>query len=167
MLRFPVPLLLCGGAVILASGCNSLRSPPPFPEQPPASTSSSAQAPPAAPSRPPPRQFRLGAAASSLVDQAHKQAATGDFGLAAATVERAMRIEPDNPLLWIELGRVRVSAGDYAQGDSMARKALTLATGDPRAQASAYRLIADAMRGLRRNQEASEADARANALSPR
>jgi tetratricopeptide (TPR) repeat protein len=166
MPRFPLLLLLLGSALALASGCNSLRSPPPFPEQPPNSTSSSAQ-PPAPPSRVPARQFRLGAAASSLVDQAHKQVATGDFGLAAATVERAMRIEPDNPLLWIELGRVRDAAGDYAQADSMARKALTLATGDPRAQASAYRLIADAMRGLRRNQEASEADARANALSPR
>jgi len=78
-----------------------------------------------------------------------------------------MRIEPDNPLLWIELGRVRVAAGDFAQAHSMGRKALALATGDPRAQSSAWRLIADALRGLRRNQEAAEADSHANALSPR
>jgi len=91
----------------------------------------------------------------------------GDFGLAAATIERAMRIEPDNPLLWIELGRVRYTAGDYSQADSMGHKALALATGDVQAQASAWRLIADSLRSRRRNEEAAAADAKANALSVR
>jgi Flp pilus assembly protein TadD len=91
----------------------------------------------------------------------------GDFGLAAATIERAMRIEPDSPLLWIELGRVRYTAGDYSQADSMGHKALALAIGDPQAQASAWHLIADSLRSRRRNEEAAEADKRANALSPR
>jgi Flp pilus assembly protein TadD len=101
------------------------------------------------------------------VAQAHKAAGSGDFGLAAATVERAMRIEPDNPLLWIELGRVRLSAGDFSQADSMGRKALSLATGDPREQSSAWHLIADSLRALGRNQEAAEADQRAAALEAR
>ena len=90
----------------------------------------------------------------------------GDFGLAAATIERAMRIEPENPLLWIELGRLRYTAGDYSQADSMGHKALALAAGDPRTQASAWRLIADSLRSRQRNAEAAEADKRANALSP-
>jgi uncharacterized protein HemY len=90
----------------------------------------------------------------------------GDFGLAAATIERAMRIEPDNPLLWIELGRVRYTAGDYSQADSMGRKALALASGDAQAQSSAWHLIADSLRSLGRNAEASDADKHANALSP-
>ena len=124
------------------------------------------QPPPGAPSRPPPKQYHLGAASSALVAQAHKQMGGGDFGLAAATIERAMRVEPDNPLLWIELGRVRYTAGDYSQADSMGHKALALATGDPQAQASAWRLIADSLRSRRRNEEAAEADKRANALSP-
>jgi uncharacterized protein HemY len=101
------------------------------------------------------------------VAQAHKQMAGGDFGLSAATIERAMRIEPGNPLLWIELGRVRYTAGDYAQADAMGRKALALATGDPQAQASAWRLIADSLRSRRRNEEAADADRRANVLAPR
>jgi Flp pilus assembly protein TadD len=100
-----------------------------------------------------------------LVGQAHKQANSGDFGLAAATIERAMRIEPDNPLLWIELGRVRLAAGDYSQADSMAHKAIALATGDPHAQASAWRLVADSQRALRHNQDAAAADKRADSLS--
>jgi cytochrome c-type biogenesis protein CcmH/NrfG len=91
--------------------------------------------------------------------------AGGDFGLSAATIERAMRIEPDNPLLWIELGRVRYTAGDASQAESMGRKALALASGDPRAQSSAWHLIADSLRSLRRNPEAAEADKKANALS--
>ncbi len=49
----------------------------------------------------------------------------------------------------------------------MGRKALALATGDPAAQASAWRLIADSLRSRGRNPEAAEADQRANALAPR
>jgi predicted Zn-dependent protease len=87
--------------------------------------------------------------------------------LAAATIERALRIEPDNPLLWIELGQIRMGEGNPAQADSMGRKALALAIGDGQAQASAWRLIGDAMRARGRNQEAAEAYQRANALSSR
>ncbi len=116
---------------------------------------------------PPPRQFRLGPAATSLVSQAHTQLNGGDFGLAAATIERAMRVEPDNPLLWIELGRVRYTAGDVAQAQSMGRKALVLATGDPRAQSSAWKLIADSLRAQRRNPEAADADRHAQELLQR
>jgi tetratricopeptide (TPR) repeat protein len=163
--------------VTLLTACPSLRSPAPtFPEPPSAPAASPGKAqppptapglPPPAPSRAPPKQYRLGPASSALVAQAHKQMGGGDFGLAAATVERAMRIEPDNPLLWIELGRIRYTAGDYSQADSMGHKALALATGDVQAQASAWRLIADSLRSRRRNEEAAEADKRANALSPR
>jgi len=88
-------------------------------------------------------------------------------GLAAATIERALRIEPDNPLLWIELGRVRMGEGNAGQADGMGRKALALATGDAQAQASAWRLIAESLRFRGRNQEAAEADQRAGALAAR
>ena len=168
--------------VPLLTACPSLRAPPPdFPESPSKpvpQSSGTAQPPPAAPgqptgptspgapSRPAPKQYRLGPASTALVAQAHKQMTGGDFGLAAATIERAMRIEPDNPLLWIELGRVRQTAGDYSQADSMGHKALALAGGDPQAQASAWRLVADSLRSRRRNEEAAAADKRANALAP-
>jgi predicted Zn-dependent protease len=101
------------------------------------------------------------------VTQAHTQAGGGDYGQAAATLERALRIEPDNPLLWIELGRVRLGTNNAAQADAMGRKALALATGDAGAQAGAWRLIADSLRALGRNPEAAEADGRAGALAPR
>jgi len=123
-------------------------------------------APPAPAYTPPPKQFHLGAAATALVQQAHTQAKTGDFGQASATLERALRIEPDNPLLWIELGRMRLGAGDAPQADAMGRKALSLASGDGTAQASAWRLIAEALQAQGRNGEAADAARRAASLAP-
>lgn len=158
-------------AAFVLSACDSLRSPPPqFPSQPTEPGSAAPGQP--VPGQPPAaarraKQFRLTPASTALVAQAHKAANSGDFGLAAATIERAMRIEPDNPLLWIELGRVRLSAGDFSQADSMGRKALSLATGDPHAQGSAWHLIADSLRARERNPEAADADRRADALAPR
>jgi Tetratricopeptide repeat len=160
------------------SGCVLSRPPPPPGAPPPGESPSGTaqptplpgQAAPAPAERPPaqgPRQFHLGPAATALVTQAHAQAGGGDFGQAAATLERALRIEPDNPLLWIELGRVRLGEGNAAQADAMGRKAVALATGDPGPQAAAWRLIADALRARGRNPEAEEADQRAAAVSPR
>jgi len=100
---------------------------------------------PLAPSRPAP--FALGPASSALVAQAHAQTSAQDYALAAATIERALRIEPGNPLLWIELGRIRLREGNTAQAEGLGRKALALATGDPAAQSSAQRLIAQSQRG--------------------
>lgn len=115
---------------------------------------------------PPARQFHLGTAASALVTQAHAQAGAGEYAAAGATLERALRIEPDNPLLWVELGRVQLAEGNGAQADSMGRKALALATGDPSAQASAWRLIADSLHARGRTADALEAEQRAASLAP-
>jgi tetratricopeptide (TPR) repeat protein len=101
------------------------------------------------------------------VDQAHAQVAAGNFVVAAGSIERALRIEPNNPLLWIELGRVRQAEANYAQAENLGRKALSLATGDPRTQSSAWRVIADSLRARGRAPEAREAEARADALVTR
>ena len=136
------------------------------PEQPAAPGTATPEAPQPPPGRPP-RQFTLGPATSALVAQAHKQSGGGDYGQAAATVERALRIEPDNPLLWIELGRVRLGENNAAQADAMGRKALALGTGDPQAQSSAWHLIADSLRARGRNPEAVDAERSALGLAPR
>jgi tetratricopeptide (TPR) repeat protein len=170
-------------AAACLSGC-TLTRPAPFAPPPPATAppAGSAQpqpgipapgsgevvpAPPERPSVPPSRQFHLSAASGALVTQAHAQAASGDYGQAAATLERAQRIEPDNPLLWIELGQVRMGEGNADQADGMDRKALALATGDSQAQETAWRLIAESLRVRGRNQEAAEADRHAVALALR
>jgi Flp pilus assembly protein TadD len=131
-----------------------------------ASGASQTPAPVPPPPASPARQFHLGPAASALVGQAHTQAASGEWAAAGATLERALRIEPDNPLLWVELGRVQLGEGNAAQADGMGRKALALATGDPAAQASAWRLIADSLRARGRNAEALEAERRGGSPAP-
>jgi predicted Zn-dependent protease len=165
----PIRIALVFLVVILAA-CRSLVSPerpPNAPAQSAGAQTAPGAAPSAVPTPPAPtRQYRLGGAASALVAQAHTRAAAGDYAAATATLERALRIEPENPLVWIELGRVQLAAGNAAQGDSMGHKALGLATGDPNAQSAAWRLIADSLIARGRNQEASSASAHADALIP-
>jgi tetratricopeptide (TPR) repeat protein len=110
--------------------------------------------PPRAP--PPPRENRLSPATSSLVTQARTLVSRGDLDGASSTLDRALRIEPNNPLVWIELGRLRLAESDAHQAEGCGRKALALASGDRGTQAQAGRLLADALRAERRNQEAIE-----------
>ncbi|HKU14497.1 MAG TPA: tetratricopeptide repeat protein [Steroidobacteraceae bacterium] len=91
--------------------------------------------------------------------------ATKNYPIAASSIERALRIEPDNPLLWIELGKVRLAEGNYVQAENMARKAVSMSVNAPRAQSSAWRLIAESYRARGKNMEAQEAQARAESLS--
>ena len=178
-MRFPIILSLAVTASLL-SACSLVHPPqsesgpgaqPPS-SAPPNAQPGSAQPQPEPPSipeqpRPPPKQFHLSPATASLVAQAHKQEAAAAYEPAAATIERALRIEPENPLLWIELGQVRLSENNAVQANGMGHKALALATGDAQAQSSAWHLIADTLRAQNRNPEAAEADKKAVALSPR
>jgi tetratricopeptide (TPR) repeat protein len=166
-----VPLMSVLAAL---TACATQGPAPPTPPHPaqgpstpqPAQPGAPAAAPPERPSAPPAKQFHLGPATTALVAQAQRQAGGGDYAPAAATLERALRIEPDNPLVWIELGRVHLSEGNAGQADALGRKALALATGDPSAQASAWRLIAEALRARGRDADAYDAERRAASLSP-
>jgi uncharacterized protein HemY len=110
------------------------------------------------PPEPPPREIRLSSATRSLVTQAQTQAAHGDLPAASSTLDRALRIEPNNPLLWIELGRLRLEESDAHQAEVCSRKALALASGDRGTQRQAGRLLTDALRAQGRNQEAREVE---------
>jgi uncharacterized protein HemY len=90
------------------------------------------------------------------VTQSRALASHGDLDGASSTLDRALRIEPNNPLLWIELGRLRLAENDAHQAEGCGRKALALASGDHGTQAQAGRVLADALRAQRRNQEAVE-----------
>jgi len=103
----------------------------------------------------------LSSATKALVSQARSQTAAGEFATAAATIERALRIEPANPLLWIELGKVREAEGNHVQAEAMARKGLAMAGNDTRAQSAAWKVIAQSLRARGRTGEAREAEARA------
>jgi hypothetical protein len=107
----------------------------------------------------------LSPASTALVTQAQAQRKRGDLPGATVSLERALRIEPSNPLLWIEMGRLRMDQRNFAQAEAMGRKAVSMAVGDNRTQASAWALVADALKARGRNPEAQEALDRSRALS--
>jgi tetratricopeptide (TPR) repeat protein len=83
----------------------------------------------------------------ALLENAEEQQRTGQYDSAAATLERALRIEPDNAHLWHELAKVRLRQQQWAQAEQMAMKSLRLATGDRLLAAANWRLIAAARQG--------------------
>ena len=93
-----------------------------------------------------PAEDRGAAAAPSpsavLMQQARSHMALGEYPAAAASLERAIRIEPGNPWLWLELARVHYAAGDMRQAEAHARKASSLAGTDDAARRAADNLLA-------------------------
>ena len=83
------------------------------------------------------------------MESARTDAAAGRLPNAAASLERALRIEPRNPRLWQELARVRLQQGDFAQAESMAARSNTWAGGDSTLRAENQRIIEQA-RAFRR-----------------
>lgn len=81
-----------------------------------------------------------------LVEKAEAQRAAGDLAGAAATLERALRIEPRNPHLLNRLARVRLQQGSYDQADSLASKSNALAGDAPALQRDNLSIIAEARR---------------------
>jgi len=106
----------------------------------------------------------LSPASRALVSQAEAQRKRGDLPGATVSLERALRIEPRNPLLWIEMGRLRMDQQNYAQAESTARKALSMAVGDDHTQAQAWQLIGDSLKARGRNPEAQAAYERSKTL---
>ena len=117
--------------------------------------------------RPRTQPASLSPASRALVSQAQAQRKKGDFPGATVSIERALRIEPNNPLLWIEMGRLRMDQRNYPQAESMGRKALSMAVGDDRTQASAWQLIGDSYKARGKNPQAEAAYEKSKALSTR
>ncbi|HEY6643088.1 tetratricopeptide repeat protein [Povalibacter sp.] len=143
--------------------------PPQQPGSPPVMETQPAPAPPPieqAQPLPAPviREPVLSPASRALVGQAQTQLASKNFAVAASSLERALRIEPDNALLWIELGKVRQAEGNYVQAENMARKAVSMSSNAPKAQSAAWNLIAESLRARGKNPQAQEAQARAEQL---
>jgi tetratricopeptide (TPR) repeat protein len=83
-------------------------------------------------------------AVAGLMETARSDAASGRLPNAAASLERALRIEPRNPRLWQELARVRLKQGQYGQAESLAARSNSYAGGDSALRAENTRLIGEA-----------------------
>ena len=97
-----------------------------------------------APPLPAPAARTENLAIAGLLDGARADAAAGRLANAAASLERALRIEPRNPRLWQELARVRLKQGDYAQAESTALRSESWAGKDNLLRADNWRLISAA-----------------------
>jgi Flp pilus assembly protein TadD len=80
-------------------------------------------------------------ASGVLLEQSRAQRAAGSLPSARASLERALRLDPNNPVLWLELGELELQTGNATQAATMARKAMTLAGRDGRLATRAERLL--------------------------
>ncbi len=129
--RAPVPATPTPPPPVVVNPVPDVPEPPPAPAQP---LPLPRTAPP------------VSSAGQALLSQSRSLQAAGRYPEAAATIERALRIDPRQPVLWLELGTIRLKEGDFAQAESIGRKALSLATGDAGLTARAEQLIATARR---------------------
>ena len=148
-----------GGGPVVTTPEETAPAPEPSIEVPPP--------PPLPRERPKVPPATLGAASKALVSQAQAQRKRGDFPGATVSLERALRIEPNNPLLWIEMGRLRMDQTNFPQAESMGRKALATSVGDDHTQSLAWELIADSFKARGKNPQAQDALERSRALTQR
>ena len=131
----------------LLAGCATTPGPAPTPapepDLPPVQIPEAVPAPVPGPA-PAPAARTENVAIAGLMDTARADAAAGRLANAAATLERALRIEPRNPRLWHELARVRLKQGQYAQAESVAARSNSWAGSDNALRAENWRLIAEA-----------------------
>ena len=78
----------------------------------------------------------------ALLESAREAADARQYGRAAATLERALKVEPRNPRLWHRLAVVRFRQGRDAEADALALRSRSLTVGDPDLDARNWRLTA-------------------------
>jgi len=67
---------------------------------------------------------------SIMLESARADRLAGRLSEAEATLEAALRIEPDDARLWLELAEIQFAAGEFAAARNLAERAVTLAAGD-------------------------------------
>lgn len=82
----------------------------------------------------------------ALMERSDRQYMDQDLDAAAASLERALRIEPRNPLLWHRLASIRLDQGQIDQAIQMAAKSNSLAGSNRSLMARNWQLIALARR---------------------
>ncbi|NKN33638.1 tetratricopeptide repeat protein [Marichromatium bheemlicum] len=104
----------------------------------------------------------LPTAAAALARQAERQRQSGDYAGAAASLERSLRIAPQQAYLWNRLARVRLEQGQTGQAGNLASRSNNLAGGDVAIRRDNWLIIADVRRRAGDVAGASEAERRAS-----
>ena len=83
-------------------------------------------------------------AALALLAKARQAANEGQLSVAEAQLERALRIEPQNAVLWHYMAKLRLHQGQLGQAAGLAAKSNSLDQDDRQLQADNWRIIAHA-----------------------
>jgi len=110
---------------------------------------------------PPPLTPTLSPAADSLIKKAEQERQARDYVGAAATLERALGIQPQEPYIWNRLARVRMEQGLYAQAGTLALRSNALAGDQAALKQDNWRMIAAARRAVGDTAGAAEAERKA------
>ncbi len=113
---------------------------------------------------PVPAQPTTSTAVAGLLAKADEQQWTGDTAGSAATVERALRIEPRNAYLWSRLAQLRYDLRQYVQAEELAAKSNSLAGVDQQLRRDNWLLIAKARQAAGDRDGARRAEQEAEAL---
>ncbi|MHB8764506.1 MAG: tetratricopeptide repeat protein [Deferrisomatales bacterium] len=144
---------------------------PPEPAPPAGEPAAPSPAPPAVPEpfrapeppRAPPALGPLPPAAgptATLVAEAARLQGQARHDAASAALERALRIDPDNPSLWQRLAELRLDQGRPREAEPLALKSIHLAPDDPALRGRGWRLVGRARRALGDEPGARQAEAR-------
>jgi tetratricopeptide (TPR) repeat protein len=105
------------------------------------------------------------AAVETLLNQAKEQFEQNETEQAAALLERALRIEPRNSVLWHNLAGVRLKQQDWQRAANLAAKSNTLAGDNKWLRVRNWVITAIACEGMSDKECAQEAKQRSKALA--
>ena len=97
-------------------------------------------------------------AVEALLARAYTDAKLGHTEAAMIKLERALRIEPQNPKLWNQLAELHYKKGNYQQAITMAKKAISLSADDKEMTDKNWKFISKVAEKSGNNQALSEAD---------
>ncbi|MDT0498314.1 tetratricopeptide repeat protein [Algiphilus sp. W345] len=175
-----ISLLLCGLAA-----CTTTRQPrqdwpqprpddpnaPVYPSWPPEPGSEGGVELPQQPAQPPVQNFPRsatevsGPAVMALIQQAQAQRDAGNGDVAAATLDRARRIEPRNPFVWLELAKTQLAQDQAQDAEATAQRASAYSRGNPYIDQDLWQVIAAAREQLGDAGGASAARAKAGEIA--
>jgi tetratricopeptide (TPR) repeat protein len=116
---------------------------------------------------------KTGKAVLALLSKARQASTKGSLSTAESHLERALRIEPHNPSLWLYMAKLRLFAAKSKEAINLAKKALALSSRGGTAsrknrrslQADCWQVIAHAQQKMGNLTKAQKAQDKAKSLS--
>ena len=116
---------------------------------------------------------KTGKAVLALLSKSRQASKKGSLSAAESHLERALRIEPQNPTLWLYMAKLRLYAAKSTEAINLAKKALALSARGGRAskaaqrslQSDCWRVIAHAHQKMGNLKQAQNAQDKAKSLS--